>query len=139
MSAAAPLTAVRRELVERAFEAFNQREIDAIESIFDPDVEAIPLMAQIEKTVYRGYSGIREWYEHLEGHWAALTAEIHSIHEAPDGRVVVLGRLCGTGRSSKVEVDASVGWLIGFREGRIDHVHTYMDRPKALRAAGLAP
>jgi hypothetical protein len=56
-----------QENVERtrgAFQAFNDRDIDAVLAGLHDDVEAFPRLAAFEGG-YRGHEGVRRWWEQL--------------------------------------------------------------------------
>jgi hypothetical protein len=47
-------------------DAFNRRDLDAFLSLCDPDVEFISYLARVEGgEPYRGYDGVRSWWERL--------------------------------------------------------------------------
>jgi ketosteroid isomerase-like protein len=55
------------EVVRRAFEDFNRRELAAAVDAFDPDAEWVPYLAALEEEIYRGRDEIeRMWREVLK-------------------------------------------------------------------------
>jgi ketosteroid isomerase-like protein len=54
-----------------------------------------------------------------------------------EGRVVALNRLQGRGKASGAAVDAEVGCIFEFEDGRISRM-VFCDRHAALKAAGRA-
>ena len=52
-------------------------------------------------------------------------------------QVVVLSRIEGRGTGSGGLVDAAMGQIFDFRDGKIARVRTYLDHGEALEAAGL--
>jgi ketosteroid isomerase-like protein len=55
-----------------------------------------------------------------------------------DEQVLVLGRVEGRGAGSGGLVDAEIGQIFDFRDGKISRSRTYLDKDEARRAAGLA-
>jgi ketosteroid isomerase-like protein len=51
--------------------------------------------------------------------------------------VLVLVRLRGIGTGSGIEVEAPIAHLLTLRDGQVVRVASYIDRRKALEAAGL--
>jgi ketosteroid isomerase-like protein len=50
------------ELLHRAYDAFNRRDLDALLALCDPDVEFISYTMQVERgDPYRGHDGVRSW------------------------------------------------------------------------------
>ena len=54
------------ELTRRAFQAFEDRDLDALLALLDDNVEAFPILAGMEGG-YRGHDGIRRWWASLLG------------------------------------------------------------------------
>jgi hypothetical protein len=56
------------ELVRRAVDAFNRRDLDAFVALTDDDVEVIPRSAALEgRDHYHGHDGVRRWLKDLFG------------------------------------------------------------------------
>jgi len=49
----------------------------------------------------------------------------------------MLGRQEGRGRASGARVEAPIGVIFEFRDGKISRSRSYLDHGEALRAAGL--
>lgn len=50
------------ELHQRAYDAFNRRDLDAFLALIDPDVKFSSLLMQVEGgNPYRGHDGVRSW------------------------------------------------------------------------------
>jgi ketosteroid isomerase-like protein len=54
------------DLTYRAFQAFEDRDLDALLAMLDDDVEAFPILSGMEGG-YRGHDGIRRWWAGLTG------------------------------------------------------------------------
>lgn len=125
------------EIVRRAFQAFNDRDFDAMLSDWADDIEMRLHggFAELMGTEFRGHDGIRtwadEWVENLGVH-----AEIERIAEADD-RVVVIARVVGSGGASGAPVTLRGGQVYSFRDGLISAVDNYYDAGEALEAVGL--
>jgi ketosteroid isomerase-like protein len=54
------------ELIYRAFDALNRRDLDAYLALTDEDIEFVPRISAIEgESVYRGHDGVRRWWSSL--------------------------------------------------------------------------
>ena len=54
------------ELIQRAFEAFNRRDLDAFLELMAPEVEFTPYERALEGLgPYRGHDGVRTWWEEV--------------------------------------------------------------------------
>jgi ketosteroid isomerase-like protein len=110
------------EVVKRGIDAFNRRDVDAFAKVTTVDFEMFPALARIvEGGSYRGRE-VRIFGD-----------EFRDL----GGRVLVLGRLGGRGKGSGVPVNARLGTVNDFRDGKMSRVRTYLDHGQALRAAGL--
>src|SRR5215207_4777396 len=70
------------ELLHRAYDAFNRRDLDAFLALCDPDVEFISYLMQVEGgEPYRGHDGVRGWWERLLAVYPDLTGEIEEVRE----------------------------------------------------------
>jgi ketosteroid isomerase-like protein len=121
----------------RAVAAYNRRDLDGFLAVCDPDVESYPITSAAEGGVYRGYEGVRGWWENMEVAWGdSLHAEATDVRDLGD-RLLALGRLTGRGVGSGIELDTELGWLIEFRDGRVMRWWAFSRHADALDAAGL--
>jgi ketosteroid isomerase-like protein len=125
------------ELVRRAFQAFNDRDLDTLLACYTDDVEwrLIGGFADVMGTEFSGHEGLRrlsnEWVGNL-----GLRVEMEAVLKAND-RVVVITRVMGTGGASGVPTTARAGIVFFFRDGKISAVDSYYEASDALEAVGL--
>jgi ketosteroid isomerase-like protein len=127
------------EIARESFEAVSRRDVDAFLSSLHPDVEwddseGFPGL----QGVYRGRAGVRSWLEAFSEAWESFHGEVEQITEVSDGRV--LSQVVGTarGRASGVETELRAWFLIWIADGKITKRQVFLDRNKALEAAGLS-
>ena len=74
------------QLLSRAYEAFNARDIEAAIALMHPDVDWPNAM---EGTRVHGHDGVRDYWTRQ---WAAIDPHVEPVEVAvePDGRVAVL-------------------------------------------------
>jgi ketosteroid isomerase-like protein len=128
------------ELFERGVAAYNERDVEALLEILDPDVEWTPAVQQMfgaEATVYRGHQEIREMLRELGETLSEIHVEFSDIRDLGD-RVVAVGRLRTRGHASGVVTESPLGYVAEFKNGRATRVHTYLDPGEALKATGLS-
>ena len=99
------------ELVQRVFEAFADRDVEAVLEIVDPDVEFFPPTASLagQETPYRGHDGLRQYFEDVARIWEELEVIPHEYREVGD-QVIALGRVYGRGLDGLL-VDSPTGWV----------------------------
>jgi ketosteroid isomerase-like protein len=125
------------EIVRQAHEAFNQRDVDALAELAEPDwVMDWSRSIGPQRGVYRGRAGAEEWL-------AAISDAFESVEILPLGyleagdRIVTPTRVKGRGRGSGVVVDAEGVTLWELERGKVISLTLYGSRQEALEAAGL--
>lgn len=95
------------------------------------------LSEEIGGRTVRGLEQLRDFGYALEQDFEELTYEANEIREAPDGRVLVIGRIYGRGRASGLPLAGEFGHVWSLHEGRVMKVDAYLDPARALDAIGL--
>jgi uncharacterized protein len=124
------------EVVERLNKAFEEGDIEAALAELDPEVELVPIRAQLEGASYRGHDGYKRSISDFEEDWDDLRIHPEQIRETGD-RVVVTGRMAARGKASGVELDIPLGLVYELRDGKVVRLESFPDPDEALRAAGL--
>jgi ketosteroid isomerase-like protein len=125
------------EVVERLIKAFEEGDISAALAELDPEVELVPIRAQLEGASYRGHDGYRRVIADFAEDWDNLRLQPERIHESGD-RVVVSGRMVARGKASGIELDIPLGLLYELRDGKVVRGESFADADEALREAGIS-
>lgn len=89
-----PEAAIGRAVVE----AFNRRDVRALEALLAPDAEIVPIRAAVEDTVYRGPNVAARWFSAVDASWEDLTVTVEEVRAAADcGLLLRKGQGPGTG------------------------------------------
>ena len=127
------------EIVRRMLDAVIRRDPDAFVAFMTPSVEwddreGWPGIRRI----YRGRTGVREWWDKFIDVGQIANAEVEEITEASSGRVLlgVFGTFRGT--SSGAEFDARAWYVFWLVDGKVAKGKLFWDRAQALEAAGLS-
>jgi ketosteroid isomerase-like protein len=123
------------ELTRRAFQAFNDRDLDAVLAGLHDEVEAFPRLAAVEGG-YRRHDGVRRWWAQLLRTFPDFHVEILEVRDVGDFVFVAL-RLRGHGAESDTPVDAAVWHVNQFRDGKVIRWRVYTSESEALEAVGL--
>jgi ketosteroid isomerase-like protein len=104
---------------------------------YDPDVVLEELAEFPDGATYRGIEGVKRWFRtgievFRDVKWEPREITVQGPHVLVDAH----GRFWGAG--SGVEIEQNVMTLFTFREGRIVHIRGFLERAKALEAAGLS-
>jgi ketosteroid isomerase-like protein len=121
------------DIVRRAAEAYERRDVDEVLESLDPDVELFPARAVLEGEPYRGHAGFKRFLADMAEDWAEFRAHAEEYRDLGDGRVLVLGRFTARGRSG-VEMDAPAAWTCEVQGGKIVRLRFYGDPAAATSA-----
>jgi len=127
------------EIAKRVIDAFNRRDVDAILEFVNQDVEWFPAMpVTFGGGALRGREGIESYIREVSDTWEEYRVVGQDFRDLGGEEVLVLSRIEGRGAGSGGLVDAAMGQIFDFRDGKIARVRTYLDHGEALKAAGLA-
>ncbi|HKP90704.1 MAG TPA: nuclear transport factor 2 family protein [Thermoleophilaceae bacterium] len=133
----------RVEIVRRAFPAFADRDVNALEALMTPDVEiqvASPALGGkppiVRRLHYAGHAGLEAWLREVREDFTDLSLEARHVEEIGDA-VLVLGTVAyesAAGGGGGI----TIGWVCHFAGDRVARIETYW-RWDAARAACGAP
>ena len=122
------------EIVQRGFEAFNERGIEGIVPLIHPEFEATtPPNLASEPDTYRGHDGIRRWFDSFEEVMDEIRWDARRFREVGE-RVVVEFTLRARGKSTGLDFgqDAVMVWEL--RDGKAIRLSLYPTLDQALTA-----
>ena len=124
------------EIVRRAIEAFNRRDVDALEALNHPDIE-IDWSASVgpEPRIYRGQEEVALFYNDYLGIFDRVQLVPDRFIESGDS-VVVPNAAQLRGRDG-IKTVARSTLVYELRGGLIARVCLYQETAEALEAAGL--
>jgi ketosteroid isomerase-like protein len=126
------------EALKRGIDAFNRRDLRALLKELDPNIEwhsALPVLLAGERTVYRGHKGVRDMIRESD-EVSDYQVELSEIRDLGD-QLLGIGHARTRGARSGIELDSPWFALVELNENRAIRIRTYLDRTKALEAAGL--
>jgi len=121
--------------LRRAYAAFNSGHPDW--SLIDPSIRHDQTEGLFLDGVFYGKAGVRAALEEVQTDWEGLSYELLEIVETGD-RVLALLRMRARVRDSQAELDAQVGHVWEFRDGRAVRWDVYGDHSSARRAFNAA-
>ena len=126
------------ELIQRAFDTFNGRDLDAFLELMDPEVEFTPYERALEGLgPYRGHDGVRIWWEDAFATLPEFRVEIREIRDLGDV-TLAHGRLRGEGASSGAAFDRELWHVAKWRDKKQIWWSAFETEADALEAAGLS-
>ena len=111
--------------------------VDRWLSCLHEDAELHELAEIPDSKVYRGHDEIRAWLEHAQEIVSGWEWTPEEVLAEGDDVVVLKVRLTAAGRSSGVPIDQVVFHVIDVRGDRIARVRGFLQRDRALAAAGM--
>jgi ketosteroid isomerase-like protein len=127
------------EIVRRAIDAYNRRDVDGMLEDWAPDAVLDWSNARsFDAGVYRGHGEIRAFVEGFLAAWDEARFEIvGGPVEVKDGLLVTENVAHLRGRDG-IEVQARSVWLITIRDGEQVSLTLYQTKQEALEATGLS-
>jgi ketosteroid isomerase-like protein len=125
------------ELIRRGHEAFRDSGEEAIFDFLDADIELTPVAELLDSETYHGHEGVRRYFQTMREAFGDFGWEPQEFVDLGD-HVLVATRFFAEGRGSGVPVEAMVYNLWTVRRGKAVRVFGYLDRSRALEAAGLS-
>lgn len=133
-----PVSQQNVEIVREFLEAFNREDYAACLDVIDPDVEWHPPPDIPDAAVATGREALIANFQDWLGAWDEYRSIPEEILEGTDDTVLVFARESGRGKDSGIEVRSRrITGVYALRDGRIVRFKAYLDRGKALQAAGL--
>ena len=125
------------ELLRRAVDAFNRRDVDDFLAYTDPEIEFTPYERAVEGLgPYRGHEGVRAWWQNSFEAFPDLTAELHEVRGHGD-KTVARGRLFGTGAGSGAAFERMLWLAHKWHDGKTVWWYAFEDEADALKAVAL--
>jgi len=125
------------EIVNRAIEAVNQRDLEGYLSYCTEDMQLITPLTEIGGA-YEGVDGIRRFFADLEDVSPDFRLAVDRIQAVGTDRVMAFLRVTATGRASGLPAAAETptGNVYDLVDGKIKRLRIFFDRHEALEAAG---
>jgi ketosteroid isomerase-like protein len=122
------------EIVNRAIDAFNERDVGAFEDLVTPDLAWLPVTP--EGDLYRGRDAIERYFAGAGDAWEEVRVVAEEYRDLGD-RVLILGRFEALGKGSGIPVSTPQATIFDLLHGRISQIRSYLDQDDARRAAVL--
>jgi uncharacterized protein len=117
-----------------AYEGFGRRDLQAVLSVMDPDIEWDATDALAHTGLYHGHAGVTEYIGSLAGVWEEFDLNPEQFTESSDGaHVMVLGSVKGRLAATGQDVEARFAHVLQLDDGKVTRLKVCLDRDAALR------
>jgi ketosteroid isomerase-like protein len=128
----------KRAEVRTSTEALNASDYEVLASVFHPELEHHSAFGAVEGEVFHGIEGQRRRLENVHAIWDDFRIAVSGVRDVDHTRAVVMLRLSGKAKVSGVPLDALLGQVWTWRDGKVWRIVTYTDPREALDAVGLS-
>jgi ketosteroid isomerase-like protein len=125
------------DLLKRAVDAYNRRDVDGLLETLAPDVEWIPaLPGSVGESapVYRGEDGVRQMMADLHEVLDVIHFDVKETRDLGD-TVVAIGTMRTRGKVSGIETEEAYANVGRIRDGKGIRIRGYLDVDEALSDA----
>jgi ketosteroid isomerase-like protein len=123
------------ELIHRALDAFNRRDLDAVLAMLHGDVEFGSRLAAMEGG-FHGHEGIRRWWQTILDASPDRTIEIVEVRDLGDVTLTV-ARARGHGAVSHIPYEETIWSVARWRGKKAVWWGVFSTKAEALEAVGL--
>jgi ketosteroid isomerase-like protein len=124
------------EIVRRWAEAIGRG--DLAKALWAPDLEIVNAEGWALEATYRGYEGLRRWWNDLEEAFSDFAMRVEEITPVDGERFLTEQRFIGHFRQTGIRFDAPWASVVTVKEGRITRAVGYVSKRRALKAVGLS-
>jgi uncharacterized protein len=126
------------EIVRSSFQAFAEGGLDAVAGLWAADINWRAMEGAIDDVgEMHGPEAVRRYLEDWLDMFDDVTLLPDEVLDLGDDRVLAVQRGAGRAKASGIEVELRYAVVYTVRDGKITRAREYVDRERALEAAGL--
>jgi len=132
----------RADLIDRFYEAFSNRDVDAVMALCDESVEVYkdPDVVEIVSALTpRGRERVATYLRGWLDSWDMYKPSVVELREAGADEVVALVDVRARGRGSQFDIEEEIADVLTFSGDRLVRMRLHVTRDVAMRDAGLQP
>jgi ketosteroid isomerase-like protein len=130
----------RSDVIDRFYEAFSRRDVDAILELCHADVEIYKdpdVVELVSALTPRGRERVSQYLQGWLDSWDMYQPQVSALHEAGGDQVVAMVDVRARGRGSQFDIEEEIADVFAFRDDAIVRLRLHVTRDIALRDAGL--
>jgi ketosteroid isomerase-like protein len=125
------------DLVQRAFDAFNRKDLEGLLELLHPEVHVHSLMTEAECVDYFGHQGVREWHAAVFEIFPDWQPKLREVRDHGDSAATAVFVATATAAGSGVRIEQSYWEATHVRDGLVDFFGFYRSEGDAREALGL--
>jgi len=127
------------EVIKRAIDAFNRRDLSALAELAHEDFEFVSVLTAVDTggATYRGRQAWTGYFAAMDETWEEWQVDGAEVFDAGDEGVATTFRIVGRGKHSGAPVEHAIGAAYKFRHGKLWRMRSYLEPGDALKAVGL--
>ena len=128
------------EIARRVLDAFNSGGVKGLVDAFDPEIVWHTDPHVPEPGVYEGRDTVLAYLEGYIRAFGGLRFDIHDLRDLGEGRVFALTTFSGEPGASSSGRTQMLDWafVANIRKGKVTQIRSFLDKDRALEAAGLS-
>jgi ketosteroid isomerase-like protein len=134
MEASSDIQQRNLELTRRGFEAYNAGDYEGVVALLHPDVELYADDELLNGGSFRGHDGFIQWSAEWLEAWDEFRIEPRSIATIGEHAILVDTHQIARGAGSGIDVEMDVFWAFEAQDGKLQRMHLYAARQRALDA-----
>jgi ketosteroid isomerase-like protein len=130
------------DLIDRFYEAFSRRDVDAVMALCDDTVEIYKdpdVVEMVSALTPRGQERVATYLRGWLDSWDMYQPSVVGLRDAGGGTVVALVDVRARGRGSQFDIEEEIADVLTFAGDRIVRMRLHVTRDVALRDAELEP
>jgi ketosteroid isomerase-like protein len=127
-------------VIDRFYEAFSSRDVDAILDLCHTDVEIYKdpdVVELVSALTPRGRERVLQYLQGWLDSWDMYEPQVSALREADGDQVVAMVDVRARGRGSQFDIEEEIADVFTFRDDAIMRLRLHVTRDVALRDAGL--
>jgi ketosteroid isomerase-like protein len=130
----------RIDLIDRFYEAFSRRDVDAVLDLCHEDIEIYKdpdVVEMVSALTPRGSERVTQYLRGWLDSWDMYQPRVSDLRESGNDEVVALIDVRARGRGSQFDIEEEIADVLTFRDERLVRLRLHVTRDAALCAAGL--
>jgi ketosteroid isomerase-like protein len=125
------------EIVQRAMDAYNARDLTAYLSVISDSVRFRSRFSAIDSVIYNGHADMRRYFANLDDVWSRYEMQLERMVPA-GGQVAALCHLYAVGRDSDIQLEEHPGVVFTIEAGMIVAMDSHQTHGETLAAIGVS-